>query len=70
MAKEKGSITVLTTPYGRYEWWWALSIIDYIPKGKRRRTRTYPLPVTDDTEERVVYIAAKKEIERYKENKK
>lgn len=36
MAKSEHTVTVLTTPIGRYLWWPELQMVDFVFKGKIR----------------------------------
>lgn len=45
---ERKSIVVLTVPVGRFVWWPGLSLMDFVPKGRRMATGTISLSRADD----------------------
>lgn len=54
-----GGIVVVTTNRGRFVWWRALFVLDYVPKGRRRATQTWPIPTHSNSERAVVAMAGK-----------
>ena len=49
---------VMKTPSGKYVWYPALWLIDYIPKGKRHATWSKVLNKTQNNEDGALYVAA------------
>jgi len=65
--KKAGGIIVLRTPYGRYEWWHPLDVIQYIPSGKRSGPDVAWLRRNHNGMADAIKAACKAEIERIKE---
>lgn len=59
ITKTSKGIEVLRTPEGRYIWHPVLSIIDFIPKGKRSYADTIGLRFDESNPVEILYLALK-----------
>lgn len=58
MAKSEHTVTLMTTPIGRYEWWPELQLVDFVFKGKIRGMVVGHTKTTNNLEEALA-VAAK-----------
>lgn len=56
--RTRGNV-VVTTNRGRFVWWQLLFTVDYIPKGHRRASQSWPVPVGSNSESYVVSMVGK-----------
>lgn len=64
------SQVLITTRVGRYIWWDALQVVDWIPKGSRRASITISLRVSENTELGAMIKATDHMLKMLKESKK
>jgi len=59
--------TLITTDYGKYVWYPALQLVDWIPKGQRKATFTLSLLTNNNTELRAMIAATNHMLKMLKE---
>jgi hypothetical protein len=59
---EHGPTEVLRTPYGKWMWWSALQMVDFVPKGGRRAVTNIVLTRPQNTLDEAINAACRREL--------